>query len=304
MTQVVQRPGITALIACKNEQHNITDCVLSAWLVADEVLLADSRSTDQTIELARGLGCRVIQRDLVNLGNFKNWAIPQAKFPWVFVLDADERMSLELAAEIHRTLESQPQYDGYWVYRQNYFMGNPVRFGGWGRDRVIRLFRRDVARYAEHTDHTEIQLPAHRLGKLSSRLTHFTCWSYDEFLWKMNRYTEQQARLWVQEGRRPSRLSLIANGPLRFVRDYFVHQGFLDGSVGFQLAALTGFYSFLKQARFWQMYYSCKIGKRCWNLSHADPSFAIPYSPFAIHSANATGESRTSTEPRVHGVVQ
>jgi glycosyltransferase involved in cell wall biosynthesis len=248
-------PKITVLIPCKDEQLHIADCIDSAWLLADEVLIADSGSTDSTLRIAGGRGCRVIQRELIDLGNFKNWAIPQATHPWVFVLDADERISVSLANEVRQVLAEHPRYDGYWVYRRNHFMGHPVRFGSWGRDRVIRLFRRDLGRYYEYTDHSEIRLPRRRVGKLDHRLIHFTCGSYEQFLRKMDRYTMQQARRWFESGKAPSRISLVANGPLRFAREYILHGGFLDGAAGFQIAALTGFYSFLKQARLWQLHH-------------------------------------------------
>ena len=249
---------ITVIIPCKNEEHNVRECVASAKLIADEIIVADSGSTDATMQIARENGCRVIARKLVNFGNFKNWAIPQAKNEWVFIIDADERITPQLADEIKQTLSGDVSKNGFWVARKNHFMGHPVRFGGWGRDRVIRLFRRELGRYVEYTDHTEVQMASAELGSFKNRMIHYTCWNYDQFLRKMDRYTEQQADQWLASGRKPSRFKLITTGPLRFMRDYVFHGGILDGVVGFQIAALTGFYSFLKQAKFWQKYH----GKR------------------------------------------
>src|SRR6476619_3061607 len=109
---------LSVLIPCKNERANIRACVDSALQVADEVLVADSGSTDGTLEIARSLGCRIIEREYRTSGDFKNWAIPQAAHDWVFILDADERITAELAQEIRDAIR-EPKHDGYWVYRLN-----------------------------------------------------------------------------------------------------------------------------------------------------------------------------------------
>jgi glycosyltransferase involved in cell wall biosynthesis len=252
------RPTLTALIPCKNEAANIEACIRSVANLADELLIADSGSTDRTLSIVQESGlCRVIQRDFVDAGNFKNWAIPQASCEWVLVVDADERVTPALAAEIRQVLnETADGLDGFAVFRNNHFMGHRMRHTSWGRDKVIRLFRRDVGRYLEHTDHSEVDLPPHRIGQLKTRLTHFTCWDYDAYLNKLHYYAEQQARVWYREGRKPSILRMLLNGPLRFARDYVVHGGFLDGSAGLQVSALTGYYSFMKQARLWHKYHA------------------------------------------------
>jgi glycosyltransferase involved in cell wall biosynthesis len=244
---------LTVLIPCKNEAQNIRGCIESVRSVADEILIADSGSTDGTLELvAQAGGCRVIEREFINSGDFKNWAIPQARHAWVLAVDADERLTPELARSVQKELADRPRFDGYWVRRHNHFMGHPLRYTTWARDDVIRLFARDRSRYALYTDHAEIDLPADRVGRLDGRLTHYTCWDYESYLQKMMRYTEQQAELWYRSGRQPSLWALTCNGPLRFLRSYLFELGFLDGWAGFQVSVLTGFYSFLKQARLWQ----------------------------------------------------
>lgn len=244
---------LTVLIPCKNEAGNLPACLASVRDVADEILLADSGSTDGSIEIARAHGAtRVIEREFIDAGDFKNWAIPQAAHQWIFVLDADERVSSELAAEMRQLLQRPLTYDGYAVRRANHFMGHRLHHTTWARDKVIRLFHRDRARYLVHTDHTEVDLPADRVGQLREKLIHYTCWNYDSYLSKMLHYSEQQAELWYRQGRRPSLLRTMTNGPLRFFRSYLWELGFLDGSAGFQVSVLTGFYSFLKQARLWQ----------------------------------------------------
>lgn len=243
---------LTVLIICKNERANIAACVESARAVADEVLIADSGSTDGTIEIARALGCRVIEREYRTYGDFKSWAIPQAKHEWVLVLDADERLTSELADEIREALAHDPEYDAYWLRRTNYFLGCPINHGDWGRDRMQRLFRRDCAQCATHTDHADVRVPSGRVGSLRNSFIHYSFVSYADCLPKSYRYARVQAENWHAAGRRPSYMKLLTRGPLAFFRSYVLRLGFLDGFAGLQCCILNGFGAYLKQACLWE----------------------------------------------------
>ena len=144
---------LTVLIPCKNEHANIRSCIESVRAVADEILVADSGSTDGTMDIARALNCRIIEREYICSANFKNWAIPQARHEWVLIVEADERVTPELAAEIRQRLSPTPTADGFWISRLNHLMGRPIRHTDWGRDRVLRLFRRDLCQYIGPGDH-------------------------------------------------------------------------------------------------------------------------------------------------------
>ena len=245
---------LTVIIPCKDEEANIGECLVSARKVADELLVADSGSTDRTLDLVRQSGpCRIVEREYVNSGDFKNWAIPQAAHEWVLILDADERIPDALADEIRTLLARGPEQDGYWIHRSNFFMGHCVRFSGWRNDRVLRLFRRDCGVYRGGTDHAEVEIATGRVGGLKQRLLHYSYWTYDEYFQRLQRYTSYQAQKWHREGRRASAFKLVLNMPLRFLHAYIFRLGFLDGLVGFQVCALTGYYSFMKQARLWQL---------------------------------------------------
>ena len=159
---------LTVLIPCKNETHNIRACIESARGVADEILVADSLSTDDTPEIVRQAGgCRIIQREFVDHANFKNWAIPQASHPWVLVLDADERVTEELAAEIRAILAGgNPALDAYRLRRDNFFLDYPIRHCGWSSATVVRLLRRDVCRYSIARVHERLEVEPERVGTL------------------------------------------------------------------------------------------------------------------------------------------
>jgi glycosyltransferase involved in cell wall biosynthesis len=243
---------LTVIIPCKNERENIRDCIMSARRVADEVLVADSGSTDGTLGIARLLECRIIEREYGTSGDFKNWAIPQAGHEWVLILDSDERVTPELAAEIRRELAA-PRHDGYWIYRRNHFLGHPVRFGPWKNDRCLRLFRRDLGRYVGPTDHAEVELSRGSAGRLRERMLHYTCTSYAQYLPKLARYADVQARIWHDQGRRTRVSQLLWRFPLRFVQGYVLRLGFLDGLAGLQVCFLIAYLSYLKHACLWQL---------------------------------------------------
>lgn len=250
---------ISVVIPCKNEIENIRACIASARLIADEVLVADSGSQDGTLEAARQLADRVVEREYIDSGDFKNWAIPQAANEWVFILDADERITPDLAVEIKAAARSQ-LYLAYSVPRRNFFLGHPLDHGDWARDEVTRLIQRDHCRYRLHTDHAEIEVPADQLGRFTSKMAHYTAWDLKSYLDKMLHYANQQADLWYDTGRMPRLWNLMMNAPLRFLRGYVLRFGFLDGMIGFHLSALTAYYSFLKQFLLWQKCYGRKVG--------------------------------------------
>ena len=243
---------LTVIIPCKNEREHIRACIASAQQVADEVLVADSGSTDGTLEIARELGCRIIEREYRTSGDFKNWAIPQAAHDWVLILDADERLPPELSADIHRVLD-KPEHEGYWIYRLNYFMGHPIRFGPWQNDRCLRLFRRDLGRYVGPTDHAEVELVGGKVGRLRERMVHYTCSSYAQYLPKLSRYAQVQAQVWQKRGRRTHVGHLLFRFPLRFLQGYVLRLGFLDGLAGLQVCALVAYISWLKHACLWEL---------------------------------------------------
>ena len=243
---------ISVIIPVKNEIENLVACIASARLIATEVIVADSGSTDGTLEFAKQYADRVVEREYGNSGDFKNWAIPQANHEWVFIIDADERITPELAYEIQQTLAAPHDLQAYSVPRRNFFLGYPLDHGDWARDRVTRLILRDHCRYKLHTDHAEIEVAGGKEGRLEEKLVHYTAWDLDSYLIKMQHYAKQQADLWAQQGRRPRIRNLVCNAPLRFLRGYVLQAGFRDGMIGFHLACLTAYYSFLKQFLLWQ----------------------------------------------------
>lgn len=252
---------LTVLIPCKNESDQLAGCIASAKKVADEVLVADSGSSDGSLEIARALGCRVIERDYRTYGDFQNWAIPQAAHPWVLVLDSDERVPAALVSEIRRVLAA-PEHAGYTIPRRNHFLGHPIRFGPWMNDRCLRLFHRDAGRYVGENDHAHAQLRNGTVGKLQEFLIHYTCTSYEQYLPKLHRYAAMQARIWHRQGRRTNGVQMLLRAPLRFAQGYIGRLGFLDGVAGLQVCALVAYLSYLKHARLWELQHASSRHRR------------------------------------------
>jgi glycosyltransferase involved in cell wall biosynthesis len=246
---------LTVLIPCKNETHNIRDCIESVRSVADEILVADSLSTDNTLEIVRGLGgCRIVEREFIDYADFKNWAIPQATHSWVLIVDADERVTPELAAEIREILaHDNPSLNAYRMRRDNFFLGRRIRHCGWNRSTIIRLFRRDACRYGSARVHEQLDVPADRVGTLCGKLLHYTCTSLTQFTEKQTRY----AIVWAEDhhaaGRRTSLLGILARPFARFLQLYIFRGGILDGTAGLIVCWSNAFYTFQKYADLWQL---------------------------------------------------
>lgn len=244
---------LTVLIPCKNECANIVKCIRSAKLVADEVLVADSLSTDDTLDLVRAEGgCRIIERKHVNFSDFKNWAIPQARCEWVLVLDADERITPELAQEIKTLLASSPKCDSYDIRRTTFFLGQRIRFSGYQNDAVRRLFRRDECHYENgRSVHEFLVTPSNKVGRLSGKLDHYTTNNLEHFCAKQNDYSTKMAADRRRKGKRPSYLRVLLYGPIRFAQLYLLRLGFLDGFAGLVVCGVGAYYAFLKDAKLW-----------------------------------------------------
>lgn len=241
---------LTVLIPTYNEEENLEECLASVPF-ATEILVVDSFSADRTPEIARAHGVRLLQHEYVNSATQKNWAIPQASHEWVLLIDADERATPELAAEIQRILRDGARHDGYWIRRRNHFIGREMRHGGWETDAVIRLFRRDVARYQDREVHSEIDLPG-PLPTLENGLVHYSFRSWRQYWPKIEKYTDWGASQALRDGKRSGLISILVRPLLRFIKMYVLRLGFMDGVEGAQLALLGAFSVYLKYSKIWE----------------------------------------------------
>lgn len=228
---------ITAIIPTFNEAHNIEAAIDSlSW--ADEIMVVDSFSTDDTLAIAKKKNARIIQRAYENSASQKNWAIPQASHEWIFLLDADERCTSELKTEIQQYLqESEIPHQAYWIKRSNYFMGKKVNFSGWQGDRVIRFFNRDTCKYENKKVHAEVKSTG-TIGQLKNKIKHNTYRDMDHFVKKMKKYAVWSAEDHIAKTGPINFYHLQIKPLARFIRHYLIKGGFLDGKVGYQISKI------------------------------------------------------------------
>ena len=245
--------SLSVIITCKNEEKNIRNCIESVLKIADELIIADSGSTDRTKKIASEYDCRIIEREYISAGNFKNWALPQAKNDWVMIVDADERVSPELSDEIQELLLSEPKFDGYIIFRKNHIYGHHVKYSGWGTDKVLRLFKRDLSRYKDMRVHSEVVVKTGRVSRLKGKLLHYPFWNLHQVMQKHEMYVTWAAQDLWDKGKRANFLNLTFRPCWRFFRHYIIKRGFLDGMPGLIVSGISMYYVFLKYVKLWEM---------------------------------------------------
>ena len=230
--------SLSVTLITHNEGANIVDCLKSVAF-ADEWIVVDSGSTDNTRELAESFGARVVRTDSwPGFGPQKNKALALAKGEWVLSLDADERVSPELAARIRAVIAGEPgaaAVRGYELSRLSRFCGQWMRHGDWYPDRVTRLFRRDSGRFTDDQVHERVVVDG-PTGRLAGHLLHETMPSLDDAIDKMNRYSRGRAIDKVRGGKRGGLGAALSHGVWAFLRSYVRRRGFLEGTLGFVLA--------------------------------------------------------------------
>lgn len=239
---------ITVLIPTLNEERNLGECLAGvAW--ADEILVVDSLSSDRSVAIAEAAGARVIAQACTTIEAQKNWALPQCRHRWVLILDADERVTPELAAEIRALVPHLDQGPAAWrIRRRTFFLGRELRYGGLQRDRVTRLFDRERGRYGDREVHGDLVV-AGEVGTLQAPLLHYTYRTIDEYLHKFIRYSTWAANDRWKRGERGGWWALAVKPILRFLGMYVVQRGCLDGSAGFQYAVLSAMSVFVRAAK-------------------------------------------------------
>jgi glycosyltransferase involved in cell wall biosynthesis len=252
LERLLSTPGrlpISVIITTFNEEINIEDCIRSV-LWADEILVVDSQSTDRTVELARRHPVKLLEREYFGSAAQKNWSMDRVENDWVLILDADERLTDQLALEIVRLLVEGPQFFGYFLRRRNIVLGKVIGHSGWSTDKVIRFFHRGHGRYPDRRVHADLDIEG-PTPVLRNALLHYTFRSLDQYWEKLRNYAEWGAAQGFREGRKAGFLELAGRPLWRFVRTYFVQLGFLDGLHGLVVCGLQAFGSFLKYARLW-----------------------------------------------------
>jgi glycosyltransferase involved in cell wall biosynthesis len=244
------RPLLSATVICKDEVDKIRGCLESVRF-CDEVVVVDSGSTDGTLAIARELADRVIETPWPGYVAQQNFATSQARGEWVLSVDADERVTPELADAIREALAGPPRADGFRISRHVHYLGRWIDHSGWYPEPRVRLFRRDRGRWEGRDPHYDIVVPGW-LGRLHGEIQHFTYDDMADHIHTMNRFSSILARGFKERGRSFHWYQVLLRPPLEFCKMYVLRRGFLDGPQGFFVAAISAFSIFLKFAKLWE----------------------------------------------------
>lgn len=241
-------PKLTVTVITRNEAAHI-DAALASVAWADEIVVVDAHSTDETAAIARRRTPRVEVRDWPGYSAQKNYAASIASHDWILSIDADERVSPELANEIRALLASEPPLRGYRIPRVTQYLGRWIRSTDWYPDYQLRLYDRRAGAWNGRVVHESVRLEAGRPGVLRHELQHFSFRDLSHQLAKMDHYSTLAAEHWHAGGRRASALAIAVHPPLAFLRNYVLRLGIRDGVPGLLVSALNSYYVFLKYAK-------------------------------------------------------
>jgi len=239
---------LSVILITKNEAHNLQDCLDSIAGIAREIIVVDSGSTDGTLEIARTAGAKIIQTtSWPGFGPQKNIALDAATCDWVLSLDADERLTEDLRAQIRAAVETA-SFNGYEMPRLSYFCGKPVRHCGWYPDYIVRLVRRVKARFSENLVHESL-IAQGPVGRLAAPLLHYSYRSMQDVERKIESYSAAGAQQMHARGKHTDHLQAMVHGAWAFLRTYIFKLGLLDGVTGYRIACMNMRASYLKYAK-------------------------------------------------------
>ena len=241
---------VSVVIITQNEADNIRNALESVqW--ADDIIVVDSGSTDDTIQIAKQFTDRIVSHKWIGYGAQKNYGASLATHDWILSLDADEQLSAALTEEIHSLLENEPTARGYRMPRVTHYLGQWIRTTDWYPDYQLRLYDRRVARWSDHLVHESVSVNG-PIEYLRSELEHFAYRNVSQHLATIDRYTTLAAQQMLNNGRQAHTLDLLLHPLCAFLRNYIARGGFRSGSVGIIVSLLNSYYVFLKFAKLWE----------------------------------------------------
>jgi glycosyltransferase involved in cell wall biosynthesis len=242
---------LTVTVITRNEAANIQAALESvAW--ADEIVVVDSLSADETVAIAKRYATRVEVRAWEGYSAQKNFAASLASNDWILSLDADERVTPALAQEIRELLQREPEARGYRISRVTYYLGRWLHSTDWYPDYQLRLYDRRCGKWNARRVHESFELDG-KPGQLQHHIEHFAYRDVSDHVTSIDHYTTLIAEQWREEGRRTNVLALVVHPPVAFLRNYVLRLGFRDGVPGFLVSALNSYYVFMKLVKLWEL---------------------------------------------------
>jgi glycosyltransferase involved in cell wall biosynthesis len=254
------RAPVTVTIITLNESEHIAAAIdTAAW--ADEILVVDSGSTDDTVPLATAAGARVMSRTWPGYVDQKNYAASVASNDWIFSLDADERITPALASEIRGIVDGNPAQRAFRVPRVTFHLGRWVRTTDFYPDYQTRLYDRRAARWQGKYVHESVAADG-AVGQLKNELQHYSFRDLSDQLDRINRYSSLAARQMYEGGRRAGALDLLVHPPAAFLRNYVLRGGFADGVAGLTISLVNAYSVLVKYAKLWELQHAARPAGR------------------------------------------
>jgi len=235
---------LSVIIITRNEEARIQDCLLSAKF-ADEVIVADTGSTDNTIQIAESLHVRIERVPFTGYGATKQKAADLAQKEWIFSLDADERITPALQVEIKENIDNPESYVGFAMPRLTWLWGKPIRHGGWYPGHVIRLFRKDRGHFSSSLVHEQVIVTG-QVKRLYSPLEHYTDPTFPHYLAKLDHFTSLAGKELAGTTERCNPGIAVSRALTTFIKMYLLRSGWRDGLHGALLAGSSAYSTFLK----------------------------------------------------------
>jgi len=250
---------LSAVIITHNEERNIARCLDSLKLVADDIVVVDSFSTDKTEEICRSYGVRFIQHKFKGHIEQKNWAITQAKYPHILSLDADESLSEELQQSI-AAVKNNRQHDGYYMNRLTNYCGQWIRHCGWYPDKKLRLWEASKGKWGGLNPHDKFEMNSVKsnIGFLKGDILHYSYYSVEEHFIKIDYFANIASKALFENKQRATFVKRFISPVAAFLRDYFLRLGFLDGYYGYVISKSSAIATFKRYQKLHQLYTTTK----------------------------------------------
>jgi glycosyltransferase involved in cell wall biosynthesis len=241
-------PQLSVVIITFNEERNIARCIDSVKDIVDDIVVVDSFSKDKT----ESKGARVVMHEFPGHIEQKNWAITQAKFPFILSLDADEALSEELKKSILQ-VKNDKQFDGYTMNRLTNYCGKWVRHCGWYPDKKLRLWDSTKGKWGGINPHDKYDLePGSNIAHLKGDILHYSYYTLEDHYNQVNKFTDISSDALYKMGKKASIIKIYFSPVFKFIRDYFLTLGFLDGRIGFVISRISAYAAFLKYKKLQQ----------------------------------------------------
>ncbi len=242
---------ISTIIITKNEEDNIRNCLETVkW--ADEIIVVDDFSHDKTLDIVREYTGRIYRQEWLGYGRQKQFAVDKATGEWILSIDADERVTSELKSEILDAVKAE-EFCGFYIPFKFFFLGHLMRFGGCGREKHLRLFRKDKGRFDEEAVHEGINVDG-ELGKLKNYILHFSYKDKEDYFKKFREYTSLDAEKRFNLGKKAGWGHIILLPCWEFISRFIFKLGFLDGVYGLQWALYSAQYVYVKYLKLIRLY--------------------------------------------------